>query len=228
MSQDVMDALPAQGWSEGVDKALALLEDTGIGAGATHMARRWSHDDGERFDVERHYAGLAPWQAYHRTAGGTNGRIVPIVAVMGTPGGVTAQTIAWRVYAAVKAIDMLEDAGYRVELTAAYLTLDMFTLRRDAWELWVRVKEADDPVDLSQIAAVLSAAAHRWYGWAWKAAEPDTISDGFGRVPIHAKPTDVEPGTIILGRDVDSRETAQAWLDSLETARLGEVGHDNS
>ena len=227
MGQNDIDSLPCQGWPEGVDKALALLEDSGIAAGATQMARRWSHDDGERFDVERYYAGLAPWQAYHRTAGGTNGRIVRLVVMAGAPWTVKAEQIAWRAFAATKAIDQLEECGYRVELVAAYACHGVFAAdktRSAPWELRVTVKEADEPVDLSQVAAVLSPAATRYYCFAWIVAEQERIGRYFGKWSNDT--TETEGGDVLLPQTVDSHASAQTWLDSLEAARLGEVGHD--
>ena len=158
-------ALPQRGWPAGVDAALRLIEAPDLATvGASRLRRRWSPDDGETLDVARFYQGLPCWQQPYRAPGGSGGRIKTLVAHAGANCNLSADAIAWKAYAAVRYVDAMEAAGFRVAVDVSFATRHSY---RDGkgWHCLVHVKEPDDPVDLSQLAAVLSAAAFRWYGF---------------------------------------------------------------
>ena len=206
--------LPARGWPAGVDAALRLIEAPDVAPiGASRLRRRWSPDDGETLDVARFYDGLPCWQQPHRAPGGSGGRIITLVAHAGGNMSMTATEIAWKAYAAVRYVDAMESAGFRVAVDVSCAARDCYH-GGSGWHCLVHVKEPDDPVDLSQLAAVLSAAAYRWYGFAWKAVGGVTLRDGWG-TNYDLRPTD--PDAIYLPAEVTDRATARRWLASVNT-----------
>ncbi len=201
--------LPARGWPAGVDAALRLLDAPDVATvGNSRLRRRWSYDDGESIDYERLLDGRPFWCEPFRAPGGIGGRIVRLLVFSGGCADVSARSIAWRVYAAVRYVDTLEAAGYRVEIDTVFNSKRVFTNGK-GHRLTVHVKRAEDPVDLSQLAAVLSAGAFRWTCFHWKHAAPYTLSRGYGRsIDVPA----VEDGTVYLPETVKTDWQARDWL----------------
>ena len=132
----------------------------------------------------------------------------------------TADAIAWKAYAAVRYVDAMEAVGYRVAVDVSFSVRSAYrqqdTKQRMSrllgWDCLVHVKEPDDPVDLSQLAAVLSAAAFRWYGFTWEACCEWPLESCRGK-DIDKRPDD--PAAVYLPADVADRASAQRWLASV-------------
>ena len=208
--------LPCRGWPEGVQKAQALLQDTGIAPGAASLARRWNWEDGETLDYGRLLDDLAPWQEFKRTAGCCGGRILTLAIMCGDNAGCPASEMAWRAYATVRAVDDLENAGYRVELLAIFQTMQCTPNRRDNLEHRVLVKAAEEPLDLSQIAAIISPAATRDYWFRQIEAYPKPIRDGYGTGPKGAEPLEPIQDAIMVDRNVKDETSANAFLATID------------
>lgn len=208
--------LPSKGWPAGVEKALALLQDTGIAPGQSRLARRWDWEDGETLDYARLLDGMAPWQRFKRTAGGTGGRIVTLAVMCGMAARFDPETMAWRAYAAVRAADDLESAGYRVEILAVFQVVNLARSGPDQnLEVRVTVKRAEDPLDLSQLAAVLSPAAFRDTFFRWIESMPYAVKSSYGTPPQYAQP--LEPlDCLFLSRHVTDQASAQAFLSQID------------
>ncbi len=209
-------ALPARGWADGVSAALRLLESPELAAvGNTRLQRRWSADDGETLDVARCLDGLPCWAQPVRAPGGSGGRILTLVVHAGGNCNLTADQIAWKAYAAVRWVDAMESAGYRVAVDASFAARHAFA-DGSGWECTVHVKQPDDPVDLSQLAAVLSAAAFRWYGFTWEACENRELRGNRGA--DHDKRPD-DPAAVYLPAHVTDHASAQSWLEAVNGGR---------
>lgn len=209
MERPEVIALPARGWPAGVDAALRLLTAPELAAvGNSRLRRRWSEDDGETLDYARALDGMPCWVQPYRAPGGSGGRIKTLVAHAGGNAGMTADEIAWKAYAAVRYVDAMESAGYRVAVDVSCAARDCY-YDGSGWHALVHVKAPDDPVDLSQLAAVLSAAAYRWYGFAWKAVVNAYVNSGWG-TNYDLRPDD--PEVVYLPAEVKSRDSAQRWL----------------
>ena len=214
-------ALPQRGWPAGVDAALRLINAPDLATvGASRLRRRWSQDDGETLDVARFYEGLPCWQQPYRAPGGSGGRILTLVAHAGSNCDITASQIAWKAYAVVRYVDAMESAGYRVAVDASFAARSAYRepdpergmFRWCGWHCLVHVKQPDDPVDLSQLAAVFSAAAFRWYGFTWEACCDWPLESCRGK-DTDKRPDD--PAAVYLPREVEDRHSAQRWLDSV-------------
>jgi len=205
-------ALPAKGWPAGVNAALRLLNAPELATvGNSRLQRRWSHDDGETLDVARFYDGLPCWHQPYRAPGDSGGRIITLVAHAGGNYSMSADEIAWKAYAAVRYVDAMEAAGYRVAVDVSCAAARCY-IGGSGWHALVHVKQPDDPVDLSQLAAALSASAYRWYGFQWKAAVNVTLQKGWGR-NYDLRPDDSD--AIYLPAEVQNKYSAQRWLESV-------------
>ena len=204
-------ALPAQGWPAGVDAALRLLAQPELAAvGESRLRRRWSADDGETVDYARALDGMPCWVQPFRAPGGSGGRIKTLVAHAGGNCNVTAEEIAWKAYAAVRYVDAMESVGYRVDVDVSFAARRAYS-DGSGWACTVHVKQPDDPLDLSQLAAVLSAAAFRWYGFTWQAAVNVKLDSARGS-DHDLRPDD--PEAVYLPAHVTDRASAQSWLES--------------
>ena len=215
MSLADTQALPQRGWPAGVDAALRLIEAPDLATvGASRLRRRWSHDDGEILDVARFYEGLPYWQQPYRAPGGSGGRIKTLVAHGGANCHVSADAIAWKAYAAVRYVDAMENAGYRVAVDVSFAARNAYRqpdpergmFRWGSWQCLVHVKQPDEPVDLSQLAAILSAAAFRWYGFTWEACCDWPLESCRGK-DIDKRPDD--PAAVYLPAEVADRHSAR-------------------
>jgi len=209
--QETLD-LPRRGWPAGVDAALRLIHQPQLAvAGNSRLRRRWSDDDGETLDVARFYDGLPCWQQPYRAPGGSGGRIITLVCHAGGNCNLAADQIAWKAYGAVRYVDAMEDAGYRVAVDVSSAARHAY-VDGTGWHCMVHVKQPDDPVDLSQLAAVLSAAAFRWYGFTWMSCH-NTRLEGCRGQDFDKRPDD--SAAVYLPAHVKSRDTAQRWLESV-------------
>ena len=109
----------------------------------------------------------------------------------------------------------MESAGFRVAVDLSFAARGAFA-DGSGWACTVHVKQPDDPVDLSQIAAVLSAAAFRWYGFTWEACSPKTLTSGRGG--DHDLYPD-DPAAVYMPAHVQDRHSAQRWLESAGKGR---------
>ena len=81
------------------------------------------------------------------------------------------------------------------------------------WECLVTAKAPQDPLDLSQIAAVLSAAAFRWHAFTWEATVDKPLRSGRGHDTERRRPDD--PNTVYLPGTVRDRASTQRWLETV-------------
>jgi hypothetical protein len=151
-------ALLEKGWPDGARRLKALAEKlTATLPPAKNVRRRlrWS-DDGDEASKDRLNGGFVDscWRASKRELVAS-----PEVLTVETNWGGTARRSAdelfWQGAAAACLTDMLEHAGYRVELYANNYSLHP----RGRTLLRIRVKEADAPVRIDTLAAVLCHAA---------------------------------------------------------------------
>jgi len=210
MSLTEARALPQRGWPAGVQAARRLLDAATVDAPrSAKLARKWSADDGETLDVARLLDGLPPYRMAYRAPGGSSGRIVRLVVNAAANAKTTAESLAWTAYAAIRAIDSLEEAGYRVEVVMCYPVERVWY--GVGYRLLVTVKRAEDPLDISQIAAALSPAAFRVFMFEWQDSVPRVgLTPGRGYADNHS-----EDGALSLP-SVRSRYEAQEWLRKVE------------
>ncbi|MBI4165215.1 MAG: hypothetical protein HY508_05720 [Acidobacteria bacterium] len=164
-SKDEAQALLQEGWIEGAQRIKELAERLSMTIPPAKSVRRrmcWS-DDGDEVSKDRLNNGLVDscWRVTKREVA-TGPGVVTVEANWGGRGNLRSEQLFWQGAAAACLTDILEGAGYRVELYANNYSEhpNGKTLLR------IRVKVADSPVRIDTLAAILCHAA-TFRGLAW-------------------------------------------------------------
>lgn len=120
----------------------------------------WSEDGGDEVCLDRLKVGQPYWRTTHRDArpGPLN---VTIITDIATSCSVEHQKILWRGAAAVCLTQLLEEAGYRVELWAAGYCRNAFQSGYDSHASAACYKRSSDPLDVSTMISGISGWCYR-------------------------------------------------------------------
>lgn len=161
-------------------------------------------DRGDEVDNDRLRSGMDFWRSTHRpTVRGP--RVVTVMADASTSAAVPADQILWRGAAALALTDVLEKAGYRVDLWV-YKNCKQLYLNGSNGFLAVRLKGPDKPFNLAALAAGASGWFYRYafFAMAWLAA--GVVPEPCMGIPRHAldewQMRLVTPDTPIVVHDV--------------------------
>ena len=183
---------------------------------ASRMTSKWDWDEGESVSVERLLQGQSCYRRRRRTAGtGSGGRIIRLVVNLAEHCGRSGEEIAWRCYAALRAVDDLEAAGYRCEIVGVAYSSGIYvrgTVKDTAIE--VTIKQAEEPVNLASLAAALSPGAFRWHIFNWYCADKKETHGHLGHPGTVTEETYAR--AVIMPRII-SKSAAEYWLKGLET-----------
>lgn len=145
-------------WQKGMDtytKMMSDLRDTELPK-PVNIRRRavWSEDGGDEVDVDRLRRGQPFWRTTRRDhrPGPLN---VTICTNLSTACSVDSSQILWRGAAAVCLAEILEQAGYRVELWAINHTSKGYR-NGDGQSTGVCLKRCSDPLDTSSLINCVS------------------------------------------------------------------------
>ena len=173
-------------WTDGADIVTQLRDSLDLADLPRPVSRRrtlrWREDDGDELDRDRLYAGASPWRATMRES--RHGpQFVQVVTDVCTGCNVEHNDILWRGAAAVALTDILESAGYRVELVAAKYVTCAYDDTRRGLAAAVTLKRPGDPLDIATLAAAVSGWAYRtvWFA-AYPYCQPHSINGGLGTV----------------------------------------------
>lgn len=177
--------LSEKGWPEGWERIQQIAEEMrpDIPAPVSIRRRKRWRDEGDGVDVQRMYSGHFDrmWQTSERE-GRLGPRVISIVSIFGGNCGRSVEQLFNNGATAVALTDVLENAGYRVELAAAYAgdSNDGQVLNV------VRLKEADEPMEPNALAAVLAHSGwFRTFGIAvLDGMQNQTIGIGHGMVTL--------------------------------------------
>jgi len=182
-SADDIRSITRDGWQEGVDMVRDLSAEVAdlVPQPVAPRRRAKRGDFGEEIDMARVYSGQidTAWRYMGRDRL-FGPRVISMDVDVCYNAGVNAKDLFWAGATAVVLVDLLEAAGYRVELysTAASKNYtDNATLSR------ILAKRADDPLDLANIAGlVCHPATFRWYHLnATTCDEHSTVPGGYGQ-----------------------------------------------
>ena len=162
--KDAMAVLE-KGWPEGAERLRVLAGKLSAQVPQAKSIRRrltWA-DDGDEICRDRLHSGQVEqcWRTMRRSPFAAP-QTVAIETTWGGHYGQTAEELFWQGAAAAVLTDILEDAGYRVEVYANRV----LSWRRHRHCIRVKVKEADMPMRLDGVAAVLChAGVFRTFGF---------------------------------------------------------------
>jgi hypothetical protein len=138
---------------------------------------RWS-DDGDEVSKDRLNGGQVDscWRTTRRELSEAS-EVVTLETNWGGPCNVTAEQLFWQGAAAACLTDVLEEAGYRVEVYATNCS----DHHHGKTVVRVRVKEADQPTRLDTLAAVMChAGIYRIFGLSAKEQATFPINNNYG------------------------------------------------
>lgn len=141
--------------------------------------RAWNEDDGEEVDLDRLRVGKPFWET-HRRANRLGPVTVTIMADLAAGAWRDSHTIGWRGAVAVCLTELLEAAGYRVELWAV-TNLTSYTYNYRNLLLGVCLKQPDMPLDLVPTINAVTGWYKRTVSFASYHASGETVSTTYGR-----------------------------------------------
>lgn len=119
----------------------------------------WSEDGGDELDNDRLRSGQEYWRTTRRQSTRTP-RTVCIIANVTTPAYVEPDDVIWRGAAAVVLANLLEAAGYRVELWAAQHCRPAYVNGAGMFQATC-LKRADQPLDVATVINGVSGWFYR-------------------------------------------------------------------
>jgi hypothetical protein len=178
---EALDDLLTNGWSAGAKRLAEMTEKLAASMPRPANVRRkmrWA-DDGDEIDVQRVYSGHLDrsWRAMARRKK-VQSRQVSIVTAYGGSCIESAEALFWRGAAALVLTDLLEEAGYRVQVRAIYGARSSAGTNISM----VRVKEYDEPAHPDMMAVALCHAGFfRVCGFRSYGRAPWDVMPGCGR-----------------------------------------------
>lgn len=145
-------------WDEGLEAVRSMQDQIEKARLPRPLSKRrrgtWSEDDGDDFDLARFRSGQAYWRASQRRRGlGFN--TVTIVSDVSANRDVSPTDILWRGAASMCLAKILEQAGYRTEIWAAWGAQCYYYSGRELFSA-VRLKRPHDRLDTGRVAAGVS------------------------------------------------------------------------
>lgn len=196
------EKLMRDGWQDGAKQAAGLAPKLANVVTPVKSVRRrasWG-ENGSELHLDRALAG--DWDRAYRTMARTAGlpKVVSLGCNFGGHGGISHNQLFWCAAQMIVATDVLEAAGYAVELHA--LKCNRVPDNRTVF-LDVTVKHPDQPLRADAVASVFGhAGVYRTFGHVLLMTSPFDVGYGLG------SPTDV---TATL-----ARTTAEQLTDSLD------------
>ncbi len=219
---DKLEALINDGWSDGAAKVQALAVDVPP-AKSVRRRIRWGAE-GDAVDQQRVWGGQLDkaWSKARRTS--VNAPTVKtIYADITATRNVDAAELFWRGAAVLCLSDLLQAAGYNVEIIAASCSEASYDNVASA--TFVTVKSALAPLELNTLAATLCCAAfNRGLVFSWRALNSAARLCGSVGESVTARHMGLLPDGAIDGvSKCRSQATAEQWVrDTLAKIEGGE------
>lgn len=155
-----------QPWEEGlqiIDQMLDKLHDLHLPVPQSRRrVARWNEDHGDDLDIDRLRAGQPYWRSSEREIR-TGPQNVTIIAAMGATQNWHPMQMIWRGAAAIVLTELLERAGYRVDLWGGRTGTNVYTDK--SWQCFaVQLKRPEDPLDRSAVVNAVSGWFYRTIG----------------------------------------------------------------
>jgi hypothetical protein len=210
-----------KGWSEGVDRlmkiALRDFETVSI------RRRRIRSDQGDEVDMQAVWRGdmSRAWTRTRRQSRAGGVRTVTIVCNLGGSAGTTSNELFWRGASALRLADALTTAGYNVAIIGGEVGEKTGTDKDIQLGQFIEIKAADQPLDLSALAAITCMAGFfRTALFAGIVVGADMVDDsaswGMGRESHDLAPHLEALGVAnaIVQPRVNSEADAVEWLEA--------------
>lgn len=224
-------AMEQSPWEKGlkiIEKMITELDRATPAPSSRRRTRVWREDDGAEVCNDRLRSGQEFWRDCRRQNTSAPATVT-IIAEMATACSVSANDILWRGAAAVAMANVLENAGYRVELIAAVTLGDLISNSREVGAVHamsaVTLKRPEQPVDLASLTNWVSGWAFRtiWFSLFNQHGVPEM---GYGSP---ANTSDTPELLDVLTPDQDRLVVSNCWSydDAVRVAReqLAKIGN---
>lgn len=208
-----------EGWSDGIERITALRCD--VPPVESVRRRRVRADQGDALDMQAVLRGdlSRAWERTRRLSRPA-ARVVSIVCDVTASASTGAHELYWRGAAALRAVEVLEGAGYSVALYGAFGSRGALEGCRLAQVC--EVKSSESPLDMSRLAGMLALSA--WFRTAlfagcavaaeqtgvalnWELGHADAATSREGALLLG-----LPPSMVLLPQTVLSQEAAEQWL----------------
>jgi hypothetical protein len=187
--RDDAEKLMREGWADGAKQATVLTPKLSNVVTPVKSVRRraaWG-ENGSELHLDRALSGDwdKAWRTTMRTAGVP--KVLALGCNFGGHAGISHRQLFWCAAQMIVATDILESAGYAVELHALKCN-DLHDADRHVF-LDVTVKQPDQPMRADAVASVFGhAGVYRTFGHVLLMSSPFNIGSGYGR-PIDVAAT---------------------------------------
>jgi len=197
-------------WQDGLDTIRRLADEARGEITMRPKSRKrrqtWSEDSGDEFDTDRFRAGQAPWLEC-RAQSVTAPQRLTLWIDTSTNAYRNPEEMIWRGAAAVIIADLLEAAGFQVEIFGVAGTDNTFH-NGNNFRLAYRMKRHDQPLDMSSLANAVSGWYYRTVAFQAYYGEKSKVRRNLGfPCKLTAEPELVEA----LGNPVDPIIIADVW-----------------
>jgi hypothetical protein len=204
------DALALRwGFPDGAAKIAELPEIQAAATGRS-FRRVWAEDDGDDLSVERMDAGLPCLRKRVPQLGRTGPRCALVCVNVAELANVDWEKMLWKTYAVCRLVDDYERQGVRCEVDIYKYSTDSFRNYDDGL-IRIRLKRADEPLNISLLAAATAPWFFRWWMFIHHNENNPDMRSGVG----FAASIDglVPEGAIVMNpRTCLSKWQAEAWL----------------
>ena len=166
---DLLDACRSA-WGEGIDTIQQMIDEIKNETMPKPKSRKrrgaWSSDEGEELDLDRLQLGKPYWRTTQRESA-SGAQEVTILVQVGGNCGTSSLDLLWQGAAAIAVSEILEDAGFQVQLLGASRTEDAWSAKVDGKTEDVHhvdvieLKRAGDVIDRSSLANAVSGWHYR-------------------------------------------------------------------
>jgi len=206
-------------WPDGAGKLRAALGDIGNDLPAPQSILRKPVRDshGDTLDVQRVFRGdlERAWERRKRTRA-VSRRHVTLYVNIAQAANRSAEELFWRGGCAAIAANLLEQAGYSVELVQTICSDNVWPEKNVSCLLTTIAKRVDEPVNLERLAATLAlAGSFRYLGFLARCQGPWAVNFGYGNTRSRSADLlgDIDPGSIVIETgDVTNLAQARATL----------------
>jgi hypothetical protein len=215
--EDAAQALNSN-WKHGMEVIERMLDELRSDRlPVPHNIRRrsaWSEESGDEICLDRLKVGQPYWRTTRRDHR-PGPMHVTICANIGANSDTAADLILWRGAAAVCLTELLEQAGYRVELIGLQSAVHAFEHRREGWANSLTMKRPEEPLDISTLTNALSGWAFRtiWFTSALISGKPFTDSSlGKDASITHLLPLVTSDEHAIVANNLWGHRDAVNWV----------------
>lgn len=220
--RDVLNAVNST-WERGVavvEEMLKELSEADLPRPQSRKRKsRWSEDSGDELCYDRLRGAQPYWRETVRQMVHSQNTVTILVEI-GALGSVDHEDILWRGAAAIALANILEDAGYQVEIWSVQLSLNTYKNRAASLRA-VKLKECNQPFDLAALVNAVSGWYLRTLNFASRVLSQHGNAENHGGMGSRVNPEEYPAVLDMISTDENRMVIADAYCykDAVSTAK---------